>query len=105
MIECFVAEGPLLIFTCTKIHSAGNCPAEGLVSREALAWVGRAVASFFAQRKGAPSPLSDGRLGNEKRKGKKKKGVELEWNVARKKGANDSEGIEAFHSWPVCYYV
>lgn len=29
VIECFVAAGSLLIFTCTKIHSAGKCPLEG----------------------------------------------------------------------------
>lgn len=30
VIECFVAEGSLLIFTCTKIHSARKCPLKGL---------------------------------------------------------------------------
>lgn len=47
VIERFVAEGSLLIFTCTKIHSAGKCPAEGPVSREAVAWVGEAVGKRF----------------------------------------------------------
>lgn len=47
VIECFVAEGSLLIFTCTKIHSAGKCPAEGLVSGEALAWVGETLGKRF----------------------------------------------------------
>lgn len=30
VIECFVAEGSLLIFTCTKIHSAGKCSLKGV---------------------------------------------------------------------------
>lgn len=47
VIECFVAEGSLLIFTCTKIHCAGKSTAEGLLSGEVLAWVGEVAGKRF----------------------------------------------------------
>lgn len=43
---------------------------------------------------------------NEKRERRLRvEGVELEGNVARKRGADDSGGIQTVHSRPVCCYV
>lgn len=69
--------------------------------------------TFFSQRKGTPSPLSDRRLAgwggdetalNEKRL-RVEKGAEPERNVARRRGADDSGGIQRIHSWPARCYV
>lgn len=84
VIECFVAEGSLLIFTCTKIHSAGKCPrwrarewrGFGLGGRDAWEEVSCPAAALSFpfgrfERKGTPSPLSDPSVGGWKEEEKK----------------------------------
>lgn len=144
VIECFVAEGSLLIFTCAPKNSQRwKTPAEGaresrgcglggrrrLLAGERggfMSSLGAPLSSppffffpllpfwtFFSQRKGTPSPLSDRRLAgwggdetalNEKRL-RVEKGAEPERNIARRRGADDSGGIQRIHSWPARCYV
>lgn len=68
-------------------------------NRQSVGWAGGGL-------EGDETTLNERR---EKRRlrerGDRGEGVELERNVARKRGASDSKGIQTFHSWPVCCYV
>lgn len=144
VIECFVAEGSLLIFTCAPKNSQRwKTPAEGARESRGCGLGGRrrllagerggfmsslgaplssppfffsslTVLDFLLPKKGnsfSSIRPSVGWMGggdetalNEKRL-RVEKGAEPERNVARRRGADDSGGIQRIHSWPARCYV
>ena len=102
---------------CWRGKERVSCPASALLSclPPPLSFFSLTVLDFLLPKKGnsfssiRPSVGWKGGGENETALNEKRlrveKGAEPERNVARRRGADDSGGIQRIHSWPACCYV